>query len=1051
MRPLKLTMTAFGPYAETEIVDFNELNERNLFLITGPTGSGKTTIFDAICFAMYGETNGNVRTAESLRSQFADDKRLTEIELEFELKGIKYNIHRIPRQMKPKSRGEGFTEQKADATLTIYNDQQPKVIVGVKNANEKIESMIGINAEQFRQIMMIPQGQFRKLLTSDSQEREKVLQKLFDTSIYNTIQMKMDIHAKSLGSEIRNNRSIRDNVLSRIECNDGDKLKLLIDSEDRNVSKIVSETICALEKDDEALAELDKKIDDKNKELHKLIEVKQKAIENNERLKSKAVLKDKIKEKELEVNGIKTLEQKVKAGEKAQLIIPVEKNYSLRKKEADGKEKELKISVKELEKTNESYNAAEIIFKKATSEEAETRREKLLEEVAKLRSYEEKVMNVKALKQSIDEAKVNYEKIKGQRKIYIDEINKLKKDIESLRKDRDAAQDASLKGEKIKNEIARLEDIERKLEKASKEHIELLEIKKHVKEREVIVKKLKNELDCEKEKYKKMKVSFHMNQAAILAKELKEGQPCPVCGSKHHEKLAKFTESVPTEEELNRFEEELRKSEESFNNRKVALAELKERENQKTNSCSKMISELCEVLELKSEELTIEKIINSILLKQKENMKLLNDTRNREMKFIKLSKMYEQYNMKINKSVEQLETLEAKSEQADKDYIEASNRYIEQKSILEGIFKEIPENIREYHRLRAIIKEKEEAKKQMIKELNYAREQFEAKKSLLAALKSKCEQIEKDKVKLKVVLEEARKEFKDKCLEAGFVDYNDYNRSRIKAEEIACCKKEIDDYYKEVHALKKQYDDIFKKTEGLNLVDISTFDERIKERNQEHKSLIDSRSIIYNRKENNQKLVDEINKIQLKIGEKEKKYNLIGHLARIAKGDNKARMTFERYVLAAFLEDILVAANLRLKKMTSARYSLLRTEELERKNKQSGLELEVYDNYTGKSRHVKTLSGGESFKASLSMALGLSDVVQSYAGGVRLDTMFIDEGFGTLDPESLDNAISCLIDLQKSGRLVGIISHVPELKERIDTRLEVHSTNTGSETKFVVM
>ncbi|MEA1975929.1 MAG: SbcC/MukB-like Walker B domain-containing protein, partial [Bacillota bacterium] len=186
------------------------------------------------------------------------------------------------------------------------------------------------------------------------------------------------------------------------------------------------------------------------------------------------------------------------------------------------------------------------------------------------------------------------------------------------------------------------------------------------------------------------------------------------------------------------------------------------------------------------------------------------------------------------------------------------------------------------------------------------------------------------------------------------------------------------------------------------------------------------------------------------VGKIEKKFFIIGDLSNVANGNNEKRISFERYVLAAFLEDIIYAANTRLDKMTDGRYQMLRTDKKERANKQSGLEIEVFDNYTGKTRHVKTLSGGESFKASLAMALGLSDVVQEYAGNVRLDTMFIDEGFGTLDSESLDSAINCLIDLQKNGRLVGIISHVPELKDRIPSRLEVISSNIGSETRFVI-
>jgi exonuclease SbcC len=1051
MRPLKLRMTAFGPYADTEIVDFNELNERNLFLITGPTGSGKTTIFDAICFAMYGETNGNVRTAESLRSQFADEKKLTEIELEFELRGTKYNIHRIPRQQKPKARGQGFTEQKADATLTIDDSEEPKVIAGVKNVNDRIESVIGINAEQFRQIMMIPQGQFRKLLTADSQERERVLQRLFDTSIYNTIQMKMDINAKSLSSQISKGKAVRDNVISRINYNDGDKLSILINSQDRNIAEIINETALIIEKNSEALVKIDKEIDAKNRELHRLIEAKEKTKENNEKLKTKGILKKKIQEEKLREDEIESFEKKVKDGERARLILPIEKNYNLRKIEYDAKDRDLSFNVKEFEKTKEEFKKAEGIFKKAASEQAESIREKLLEELAKLRGYEEKVKNIKVLKESINKAKGNYEEIEKKKQMCNEEIKKLKLKKESLGKAKDNAQDAGLKAEKAKSEIVRLEDIVKKLERAFIEYKELLHIENKVNDKKLIIEGVKKELVIESEGYKKMKISFHMNQAAILAKELKEGSPCPVCGSKHHEKLAEFTDNVPTERELNTCEEKLRKSEEEYNDIKIKYAELKERQSQKHTGCMKLISELHDELEIKDNNLTIQNILHLIQLKQKENMSLLNKSKKRENEFLNLSEMYKQYIEEISKIEKKIETIEGKGEGLAGEYIEASKKYTHYQSLLEGIYREVPQSVRQYDKLKVVIGEKEALRDQMIKALKQAQESYEAKKSELAVLKSKCEQIQRDKVKLKKVLEEARMEFKDKCLEAGFKDYNHYNRSRIKEDELAYLKKKIDDYYKQLHALKQQYDDILKKTEGLTPVDILTFDESIKAKNEEHKVLIDKRGTIINKKKNNQKLLEEIEEIQLQIGEKEKRYRLIGHLAKIAKGDNRARITFERYVLAAFLEDILIAANIRLRKMTGGRYGLLRTAELERKNKQSGLELEVFDNYTGKSRHVKTLSGGESFKASLSMALGLSDVVQSYAGGVRLDTMFIDEGFGTLDPESLDHAISCLIDLQKSGRLVGIISHVPELKERIDARLEVHSTNTGSVTKFAII
>ncbi|MCK5763408.1 MAG: AAA family ATPase, partial [Clostridiales bacterium] len=230
MKPLKLTMSAFGPYASTETIDFTELGHRKLFLITGPTGSGKTTIFDAISIAMFGETSGNVRSVESLRSQFAQPQTLTEIKLEFILRDVEYTIHRIPKQMKLKARGDGYSEQKPEATMMFHKNGKEKIITGIRSVNEKIEEIMGINADQFRQIMMIPQGDFRKLLNEDSQEREKVLQKLFDTKIYNKIQYSLDNKAKELYGSIKDNEKIRNHDVLKLEYDKGEKLDFLINS-----------------------------------------------------------------------------------------------------------------------------------------------------------------------------------------------------------------------------------------------------------------------------------------------------------------------------------------------------------------------------------------------------------------------------------------------------------------------------------------------------------------------------------------------------------------------------------------------------------------------------------------------------------------------------------------------------------------------------------------------------------------------------------------------------------------------------------------------------
>ena len=274
--------------------------------------------------------------------------------------------------------------------------------------------------------------------------------------------------------------------------------------------------------------------------------------------------------------------------------------------------------------------------------------------------------------------------------------------------------------------------------------------------------------------------------------------------------------------------------------------------------------------------------------------------------------------------------------------------------------------------------------------------------------------------------------------------------SKLRDEDIKSKEIFIREFYNKLSSKNDEFNRIKEETKDIIKVDLDDFNTIIQEKEGKIKDLEQKGKIIFSRIKNNKDTLKSIEDITDKIKGDEEKYKVIGELAELANGNNSERVSFERYVLAAYFDDIIRAANFRLIKMTNSRYTLKRKESREKGAKQSGLELEVIDAYTGKERHVKTLSGGEGFKASLSLALGLADVIQSYAGGVQIDTMFVDEGFGTLDPESLDNAINTLMELQDLGRLVGIISHVPELKERVDARLEITPGKDGSHAKFII-
>ena len=310
--------------------------------------------------------------------------------------------------------------------------------------------------------------------------------------------------------------------------------------------------------------------------------------------------------------------------------------------------------------------------------------------------------------------------------------------------------------------------------------------------------------------------------------------------------------------------------------------------------------------------------------------------------------------------------------------------------------------------------------------------------------------LEKVTENAKLELEDALKLFKEKVLELGFENYNDYSSSRMTQVEIDELERDINKFNIDLSNAERVYNLSLEECKDLNKIDVRNIEEALEVKSNEKINLDKSEKEIYLRISQNKRIVGECINYSKLIEADEEKYKTVGKLAKVINGDNPRKISFERYVLAAYFEDIIEAANIRFSQMTCNRFELLRKEELGDKRKGQGLDLEVFDNYTGKSRDVKTLSGGECFKASLSMALGLADVVQSYSGGIQLDTMFIDEGFGTLDPESLDSAIECLIDLQDDGRVVGVISHVQELKDRIETKLEVSSTNKGSKAVFKV-
>jgi exonuclease SbcC len=1060
MRPVKLKMTAFGPYSGVEIVDFQELEGRNLFLVTGPTGSGKTTVFDAISFAMYGEASGRTgsgRTVESLRSQYSKDDVLTEVELEFELKGIKYHVKRIPKQIKPKSRGDGYTDQKPEAELLIGGGDSKKVVTGVTNVNEKIESIMGINSDQFRQIMMIPQGEFRDMLNSDSQDREKVLRKLFDTNLYNMIQTNLDMKAKKLYREIEDGKNLRDHEVLKIEWSGDNILHELVSSDNKNIEEIIMRTSGNIKEEEDLIEKSTLSINEKTREKDKLVAGKEKAKTDNNKLNLRNKTFEDVNKLEGRSFEIKSLSGKIKMGEGASLILQNEKNSSDREKELNNLKVIKEAKINDFLKIEKNLLKAEAAFKVENSKESRENREKLLEDLRFLKSLEDRVKSIEAVKLSKDTLEKTTISLEKNRKSSINMVEEKKKILKLLQERFNKSVEAKTGYAEMKIDYSQCNETKKKIEKIGFNYQEVKNANFNLEKCRKSIEKESKKLEILDREYKKNKLEFLRNQSAVLARELQEGIACPVCGSMEHPSPSQFSGDYISEDEINVLETGVKKQEHKLNDETKKSALVEERIRKLHEDKKELLDDLVAYSESTKdknfshresvEDLTAESLPRVI----EEYSRKLEEIMAEGKKLGALVKDGEALKGKIEATNNSIIKVEKEIEKLAADHLLSSNRLSVEKTKLEGIYSEVPLELRKLKNLMDMTGKADAMKRKAEESFENSRKVLDSVKIAFAEASASLEQLGKEEKKSGVKFEESKKELDEKISKSGFASFEDYEKAKMTREEMTAGKKTIDHYSKELHSMKQQYENLVLDTKDIKLKNIEDFDESIMKVTEEVNTMIDGRSKIESRIINNSKIIEEVKRINLEIGSGEKSYGLVGNLARIAQGRNKGMITFERYVLAAFLDDILGAANIRLRKMSQGRYVLSRTEELERKNKQSGLELEVFDNYTGKSRHVKTLSGGEGFKASLSMALGLSDVVQSYAGGVQLDTMFIDEGFGTLDQESLDNAISCLIDLQESGRLVGIISHVQELKERIDTRLEVKSTNTGSTTEFVVM
>ncbi|WP_394232345.1 AAA family ATPase [Niallia oryzisoli] len=1041
MRPLKLTMQAFGPYAAKEEIDFTKLGSRTMFVISGKTGAGKTTIFDGISYAIYGKASGEDRNGSDLRSQFASSDLLTEVQLEFSLRNKTYRISRSPQQEKKKDRGEGYTTIGAKAELYIADETGKFQILAsnVRDVDVKIKEIMLIDSNQFRQILMIPQGEFRKLLTSDSKEKETILQRLFHTEIYKKVEDKLKEEASQLKNSVDRQKNERNQTLGRIQALLHEGLINALQEDRYNDVRILP----LLKEEIELLkTELTKLTNDKQGKEAEKDKIQQQLFEG-EAIMKQLQAREELKRRKLELEGqkqaVEEIEKRIILAQKAAVLTNQEELCHRLKRELDAaKANQETISAKKNTLTS-SLTEWEKRLKKEKEKESE--RQAQLDIVNQLKQIEAEVRSLSMFSQEVNRLDKNLQEASLAKKNSEGRIKTIELAVQALQAEKKELDEQQMTYFENERKMDKLELVYEQIVRCEQQYNSYLQAQKDCEYKKGLFERAHSHYQDVSVLVQELEQKWLHGQAAIIANKLQNGEECPVCGSTHHPNPAvNNSGDIPSEEDLKAAKQQRADLEAETRHAELSLIKAQSAEKALEESIAELVKRITnergafsvDELDLVKNTVGDEKqqlrLNQEHLQKQKKRLEIIGD------QLEKYAHEFKQTNDQLARMTENLNRL--------------TIQFTEKNTVLSQMKDKIPEQLQTIPAFETELQNAIKQYEELVKQFEQVQLQYQKTNEMLLSETARFEEAEKQAAQAEQKLKIERETFKSKLEEQGFKGYTAYENAKKTEQEIMQLQQEVRNYHEESRSVKDRYEELDKVLTDIKEPDLAGLNAAFEMIKSDILALQNRYNQHFVRKVESEQIVEKIELINDGIKSLEEKYELIGHLYEMAKGQNNHRITFERYVLAAFLDDILREANERLKKMTGGRYELNRKTDRSKGNVQSGLELLVFDQYTGQERHVKTLSGGESFKASLSLALGLADIVQQYAGGVSLETMFIDEGFGTLDPESLDQSIEALIDIQSSGRLVGIISHVPELKERIDARLEVMATKSGSRTEF---
>lgn len=1025
MKPLYLTISAIGPFAEKTELSFERLGNQGLFLISGDTGAGKTTLFDAICFALFGEASGSNRGVDSMRSDFAQPQTKSYVELTFSHQGKQYRVLRNPAYQRPKLRGEGMTAESADAAFyQELGEERATLATGFTPVKNKIETLLGVDAKQFKQISMIAQGEFLKLLYADSAERGNIFRKVFHTDLYAAFQkrLKEAEREKRIALEDSEKRLLgylRDMAEEPLEREALYHGEALLSAQEKNLQELEQ----GLQNADKALTELEKRISGLERAISEGEETEQlfaKAAEAQQALEAQAALLPKaqaqtarLKKQRNALNFVFPLEQAWRAEKKTK------ENWQRAYAENEEKQKQAEQALICLQEEKQLLDA-----QRPQLEKKRSLLRKLKEDAAR---YQQK-----------EKAKQELELLAAEKNEREADILTKQEMLAEQEREQEQWKELLFAQEKLLLEIKAQEQTISRRKEAIDAIKALLQQKTEMGEQE-------KELQTMEKKYLAAETAWEnareaaqqaerlylREQAGFLAEQLVEGEACPVCGATHHPHKAALTENAITEKEW----KQKKQAEEAANKALQKSSEQAKIAREKLLSAQENFRLGCEKLQISADALQAEQETADTALKQEEAALAAQQEKIDEIEALRPEKEGLAERIAENKS-----TLAKLQKTAEEKNIALQQKQGEYSLLREQLGDMTAAELAEKcTSLQNEIAEAEKKEADLQEELQHTRE----KKEHFHALRTQAERESQIAAQAEQTAEQAFLSVLQEKQFANQAEYAEYLTERAALEQA---EEKNQQFFTDFALYRQKAESLAESCAKKERKDISALEEERKQLSEEHTA---KKQAADEMRKQNAILAKLLQNAKKEWQEREcaaAAYLPIQELSRTANGElqGKDKIAFEQFVQGFYFRKILQAANLRLQDMTEGRYLLLHAERAANKRSQTGLELEVLDHYTGKSRSVRSLSGGEAFKASLSLALGLSDVIQAHAGGVRVDAMFIDEGFGSLDEQSREQAVQVLQRLSYGNRLVGIISHVSELKESIDKKVIVKKGSAGS-------